>query len=377
MMVYFDYNSTTPVSKEVLKAMLPYFTQDFGNSSSATHPFGWKARAAVENAREQVAQFINAETSEITFTSGATEAINLAIKGIYKAYQSKGNHIITCKTEHKAVLDVCAYLEEYEGAKITYLNVDFEGRIDLDELNEAFTQQTILVSIMAANNETGVIQDIEKIAAITHQHDAILFSDTTQMAGKLALDVNELGIDACCISGHKLYAPKGVGALYLRRKNPRVSIIPLLHGGGHENGKRSGSLNVPGIVALGKACEIANKNYWDDSTEVSKLRAYLEHQLLEIPNLRINGSTRYRLYNTSNLYFPLLKDGTSLFSVIKNQYAVSLGSACNSSNNEPSHVLKAMGIIDQDARNCIRISFGNKSQKEDVVKLCELILSLY
>jgi len=377
MMVYFDYNSTTPVSEEVLKAMLPYFTKDFGNSSSATHPFGWKAQAAVENAREQVAQFINAEASEIIFTSGATEAINLAIKGIYKAYQSKGSHIITCKTEHKAVLDVCNYLEEYEGAKITYLNVDFEGRIDLDELNEAFTQQTILVSIMAANNETGVIQDIVKIAAITHQHDAILFSDTTQMAGKLALDVNDLGIDACCISGHKLYAPKGVGALYLRRKNPRVSIIPLLHGGGHENGKRSGSLNVPGIVALGKACEIANKNYWDDSTEVSKLRAYLEHQLLEIPNLRINGSTRYRLYNTSNLYFPLLKDGTSLFLVIKNQYAVSLGSSCNSSNNQPSHVLKAMGINDQDARNCIRFSFGNKSQKEDVVKLCELILSLY
>jgi cysteine desulfurase len=377
MMVYFDYNSTTPVSEEVLKAMLPYFTKDFGNSSSATHPFGWKAQAAVENAREQVAQFINAEASEIIFTSGATEAINLAIKGIYKAYQSKGSHIITCKTEHKAVLDVCNYLEEYEGAKITYLNVDFEGRIDLDELNEAFTQQTILVSIMAANNETGVIPDIVKIAAITHQHDAILFSDTTQMAGKLALDVNDLGIDACCISGHKLYAPKGVGALYLRRKNPRVSIIPLLHGGGHENGKRSGSLNVPGIVALGKACEIANKNYWDDSTEVSKLRAYLEHQLLEIPNLRINGSTRYRLYNTSNLYFPLLKDGTSLFLVIKNQYAVSLGSSCNSSNNQPSHVLKAMGINDQDARNCIRFSFGNKSQKEDVVKLCELILSLY
>lgn len=376
-MVYLDYNSTTPVSEEVLQAMLPYFTQDFGNSSSTTHPYGWKAQAAVDNAREQVAQFINAEASEITFTSGATEAINIAIKGIYKAYQSKGNHIITCKTEHKAVLDVCAYLEEYEGAKITYLNVDFEGRIDLDELQEAFTAQTILVSIMAANNETGVIQDIEKIAAITHQHDAILFSDTTQMAGKLALDVNELGIDACCISGHKLYAPKGVGALYLRRKNPRVSVIPLLHGGGHENGKRSGSLNVPGIVALGKACELATVSYWDDSTEVSKLRAYLEHQLLEIPELRINGSTRYRLYNTSNLYFPTLKDGSSLFSVIKNQYAVSLGSACNSANSEPSHVLRAMGISEQDAKNCIRFSFGKKSQKEEVIELCKLILSLY
>jgi cysteine desulfurase len=376
-MVYLDYNSTTPVSEEVLQAMLPFFTQDFGNSSSTTHPYGWKAQAAVDNAREQVAQFINAEASEITFTSGATEAINLAIKGIYKAYQSKGNHIITCKTEHKAVLDVCAYLEEYEGAKITYLNVDFEGRIDLDELQEAFTAHTILVSIMAANNETGVIQDIEKIAAITHQHNAILFSDTTQMAGKLALDVNELGIDACCISGHKLYAPKGVGALYLRRKNPRVNCIPLIHGGRHENGKRSGSLNVPGIVALGKACELSRQNYWDISMEVSKLRAYLEHQLLDIPELRINGSTRYRLYNTSNLYLPPLKDGSSLFSVIKLKYAVSLGSACNSANREASHVLSSMGITSEEAKHCIRFSFGKNSQKEDVEKLCEFILSQY
>lgn len=376
-MVYLDYNATTPVSDEVLEAMLPYFTEYFGNSSSTTHEFGWKAQAGVEKARAQVANFIGAEASEITFTSGATEAINMAIKGIFRAYQTKGKHIITCQTEHKAVLDVCAYLEEYEGAKISYLAVDREGRIDLDDLKNAFTPETILVAIMAANNETGVIQDLENISAITHQHEAIFFSDTTQMAGKLSLDVNELGIDACCISGHKLYAPKGVGALYLRRKNPRVSIIPLIHGGGHENGKRSGSLNVPGIVALGKACELAAKNYWDLSTEVSKLRAYLEHQLLEIPDLRINGSTRYRLYNTSNLYFPPLKDGSSLFSVIKLKYAVSLGSACNSANNEASHVLTAMRITSEDAKHCIRFSFGKNSQKEDVEKLCEFILSQY
>ena len=219
------------------------------------------------------------------FTSGSTEAINIALKGVFEAYKSKGNHIITCKTEHKAVLDTCAYLEE-QGASITYLGVDREGRIDLDELNNSFTPKTILVAIMAANNETGVIQDLERISEITHQHNALFFSDTTQMAGKLPIDVNELGIDLCCISAHKLYGPKGIGALYVRRKDPRVSLIPLLHGGGHENGKRSGTLNVPGIVGLGKACEIAQKEFWDNNGHISKVRGYIEHQLLEIPGFK-------------------------------------------------------------------------------------------
>lgn len=375
-MVYLDYNSTTPVDERVLAEMLPFFTQHFGNASSNTHPLGWYAKGAVDKARQQVADFIGAESSEIVFTSGATEAINLALKGVFEAYQTKGNHIITCKTEHKAVLDTCEYLQE-KGALITYLNVDREGRIDLDELKNSFTDKTILVSVMAANNETGVLQDLEKIAEITHQNDAIFFSDTTQMAGKLPIDVNEMGLDMCCISAHKLYGPKGIGVLYVRRKNPRVNLTPLFHGGGHENNKRSGTLNVTGIVGLGKACEIAQAEFWDNNMHISKVRGYLEHQLLEIPDLTINGSTKYRLYNTSNLYFPKLKDGSTVFSHIKNNYAVSLGSACTSAQAKPSHVLMTMGLNKEESENCIRFSFGKKSQKEEVEKLAELILSLY
>lgn len=375
-MVYLDYNSTTPVDERVITEMLPFFTEHFGNAASNTHALGWFAQGAVEKARKQVSDFIGAEPSEIVFTSGSTEAINLAIKGVYEAYQTKGNHIITCKTEHKAVLDVCAYLEE-KGATVTYLNVDFEGRIDLDELKNSFTDKTILVAIMAANNETGVIQDIEKIAEITHEHNAILFSDTTQMAGKLPINVNDMGVDLCCISAHKLYGPKGVGALYVRRKNPRVNLIPIIHGGGHENGKRSGTLNVTGIVGLGKACEIATNEFWDNNMNISKLRGFLEHQLLEIPGLRINGSTRYRLYNTSNLFFPPLANSESLFSVIKNKYAVSLGSACTSANAEPSHVLTAMGFDLSEVKNSIRFSFGKQNDLEQIKALIKIILNHY
>lgn len=375
-MIYLDYNATTPVDERVLAEMLPYFTEHFGNASSNTHQYGWYAQGAIEKARQQVANFIGAESSEIVFTSGSTESINTAIKGVFEAYQSKGNHIITCKTEHKAVLDVCAYLEE-KGANVTYLNVDAQGRIDLEDLKNSFTDKTILVAIMAANNETGVIQDLESISKITHEHNAILFSDTTQLAGKLHLDVNELGVDLCCISAHKLYGPKGVGALYVRRKNPRVNFIPLIHGGGHENGKRSGTLNVTGIVGLGKACKIAQSEFWDNNTHTSKLRGHLEHQLLEIEGLRINGSTRYRLYNTSNLYFPPLKDGSSVFSKIKNDYAVSLGSACTSAHQEPSHVLMAMGLTKFEAENSIRFSLSKQTSMENIENLVKLILSLY
>ena len=375
-MVYLDYNSTTPVDERVMAEMLPFFTEHFGNAASNTHALGWYAQGAVEKARKQVSDFIGSEPSEIVFTSGSTEAINLAIKGVYEAYQTKGNHIITCKTEHKAVLDVCASLEE-KGANVTYLDVDYEGRIDVDDLKNSFTDKTILVAIMAANNETGVIQDIEKIAEITHEHNAILFSDTTQMAGKLPVNVNDIGVDLCCISAHKLYGPKGVGALYVRRKNPRVNLIPIIHGGGHENGKRSGTLNVTGIVGLGKACEIATNEFWDNNMNISKLRGFLEHQLLEIPGLRINGSTRYRLYNTSNLFFPPLANGESLFSLIKNQYAVSLGSACSSANAEPSHVLTAMGFDLSEVKNSIRFSFGKQNDLEQIKALIKIILNHY
>lgn len=375
-MTYLDYNATTPVDERVLAEMLPYFTEHFGNASSTTHAFGWHAQGAIEKAREQVAKFIGAESSEIVFTSGSTEAINLAIKGVFEAYQTKGNHIVSCKTEHKAVLDTLAYLEE-KGAQVTYLDVDREGRIDCDELNNVITNSTILVCIMAANNETGVLQDLEKIGAICKTKETLFFSDTTQQAGKLPIDVNDMNLDLCCISSHKLYGPKGVGALYVRRKNPRVSLIPLMHGGGHEKGKRSGSLNVPGIVGFGAACELASKEFWDSNMHISKLRGFLEHQLLEIPALLINGSTRYRLYNTSNLYFPITNNGNTVFSEIKNNYAVSLGSACTSGNSEPSHVLTAMGFEEKDAANCIRFSLGSKNTLEEIQLLVARILKLY
>ena len=375
-MTYLDYNATTPVDERVLAEMLPFFIKNFGNAHSSTHEFGWYANGAIEKARQQVADFIEAEPTEIIFTSGATEGINMALKGIFEAYKSKGNHIITTQTEHKAVLDTCDYLKEH-GVEITYLKVDREGRIDLDELKASFTPKTILVSIIAANNETGVIQDLEKISEIIHQHEAIFFTDTTQLAGKLPIDVNEMGIDVCCMSGHKLFAPKGVGALYVRRKNPRVNLIPLFHGGSQEHGKRSGTLNVPSIVGLGKACEIAKADFWENNAHISKIRGYLEHQLLEVPELRINGSTRYRLYNTANIYFPKLKNGDRIFSHLKSKYAVSLGSACTSATTETSHVLKAMGLSKEEAENCIRFSLSAYNTKEEMEGLVNFIFELY
>jgi cysteine desulfurase len=375
-LTYLDYNATTPVDERVLAEMLPFFIKNFGNAHSSTHEFGWYANGAIEKARQQVADFIEAEPSEIIFTSGATEGINMALKGIFEAYKSKGNHIITTQTEHKAVLDTCDYLKEH-GVEITYLKVDREGRIDLDELKASFTSKTILVSIIAANNETGVLQDLEKISEMTHQHEALFFSDTTQLAGKLPIDVNDMGIDVCCISGHKLFAPKGVGALYVRRKNPRVNLIPLFHGGSQEHGKRSGTLNVTSIVGLGKACEIAKADFWENNAHISKIRGYLEHQLLEVPELRINGSTRYRLYNTANIYFPKLKNGDRIFSHLKSKYAVSLGSACSSATTETSHVLKAMGLSKEEAENCIRFSLSAYNTKEEMEGLVNFIFELY
>ena len=375
-MTYLDYNATTPVDERVLAEMLPFFSKHFGNAHSSTHEFGWYANGAIEKARQQVANLIEAEPSEIIFTSGATEGINMALKGIFEAYKSKGSHIITTQTEHKAVLDTCDYLKEL-GAEITYLKVDREGRIDLDELKASFTSKTILVSIIAANNETGVLQDLEKISEMTHQHETLFFSDTTQLAGKLPIDVNDMGIDVCCISGHKLFAPKGVGALYVRRKNPRVNLIPLFHGGSQEHGKRSGTLNVPSIVGLGKACEIAKADFWENNAHISKIRGYLEHQLLEVPELRINGSTRYRLYNTANIYFPKLKNRDRIFSHLKSKYAVSLGSACTSVTTETSHVLKAMGLSKEEAENCIRFSLSAYNTKEEMEGLVNFIFELY
>ena len=371
-LIYFDNNATTKVDERVLETMMPYFSQHYGNASSKLHEAGWIAEAAVEKARQQVADLIGAEPNEIIFTSGATEAINTAIKGIFKAYRTKGNHIITVCTEHKAVLDTCEFLKG-EGAEITYLNVDKEGLIDLDELKSAIKPTTILISVMTANNETGVIQSLEEISAVSKSSNIIFFSDATQFIGKSQLNVNDTGIDCLSLSAHKFYGPKGIGALYLRRKNPRVNIVSLLHGGAQENNHRAGTLNVPLIVGLGKACEMAQKEMWDNNTEVSKLRAYFEHQLLEIDGLRINGSTRSRLYNTSNITFPASLN----MKILLKRYAFSSGSACASGTTEPSHVLKAMGISDCEIKNSYRFSFSKSNNLDEVKMLLKDIFSSF
>lgn len=369
--IYFDNNATTRVDDEVLEAMLPYFTNSYGNASSRLHLYGWQAEAAVEKAKLQIASFINCEPNELVFTSGATESINLALKGIYDVYRSKGDHIITVKTEHKAVLDVCVALEK-KGARVTYLNVDREGRIDLDELGSNFTDKTILVSVMAANNETGVLQDIEKIGQLCSERNVIFFTDATQYIGKMRCDVNEHNIHCMALSAHKFHGPKGIGALYIRRKDPRVNMLAQIEGGGHQNNLRSGTLNVPGIVALGKACEVAQRDYWDISTKISKIKNYFEHQLLEIKGITINGTTRERLYTTSNITFPEDLNIRSLLS----KFAFSSGSACSSSSAETSHVLKAMGVSDVEAKNTYRFSFSKYNELEEVKHFLEQITKI-
>lgn len=361
--VYFDNNASTKTDDRVVEVMMPFFTSNYGNASSRMHVFGWQAEAAVEKAREQIASLIACETSEIIFTSGATEAVNMAIIGIFRSYKAKGNHIITVKTEHKAVLDTCAYLTDYENAEITYLNVDKEGLIDVDELNAAIKPTTVLISIMAANNETGVIQPIEKISEIANQHHVVFFSDATQYVGKLNCNVIESGIHCLSLSAHKFYGPKGIGALYIRRKNPKVNLQPLFFGGGQESGKRPGTLNVPLIAGFGKAAELARLEIWDNNTHVSRLRNHFEHNLLDINGLIINGSTKNRLYNTSNITFP--RPLQNMAQLLKN-FAFSSGSACSSALAEPSHVLSAMGLSNQDIKNTYRFSFGKYNTLNEV-----------
>jgi cysteine desulfurase len=369
--IYLDYNATTPVDERVMQEMLPYFTTHFGNAASKTHALGWQAEASVDKARKQIASFINCEEGELVFTSGSTESCNLAIKGVFEKYKTKGNHIITVATEHKAVLDTCAALEK-QGATITYLSVSPEGLIDLDELKNSITDKTILVCVMLANNETGVIQPIEQIAEIVHAHKSILFCDATQAAGKMMLDVNELGVDLLCLSAHKFYGPKGIGALYVRRKNPRVVLQAQIDGGGHEHGLRSGTLNVPAIVGFGKACEIAQSEIWDNNTKLSALRAKIEHQLLDIEGVRINGSTRYRLYNTANICFSGIK-ADSLISKLNYKLCVAAGSACTSALAQPSHVLKAMGLSEADCYSSIRFSLGKYNTEQEIETTISLI----
>lgn len=369
-LIYLDHNSTTPVDSRVLEAMLPFFSHEFGNAASRTHRFGWYAAQAVESARERVAEWLGCEPQEVFFTSGATESINTAIKGVAQAYASKGKHIITVQTEHKAVLDTCTALQE-QGYEISQLHVDREGKIDLHELKSLLRNDTILVAVMLANNETGTLQDLAAIAELVHANQSILFSDTTQAFGKMRVDVNELGIDCCCISAHKAGGPKGAGALYIRRKSPRVTVLPLLHGGGHERGIRSGTLNVPGIAALGKAAELAINETWDRATHLSAWRTRLEQYITEDDRGFINGSVKDRLPNTSNIMLRGIKADKLIMQLP--DIALSTGSACTSALPEPSHVLRAMGLSTGEALASIRISLGHTTTEAETIRAREAI----
>jgi cysteine desulfurase len=362
--VYFDNHATTPVDPRVLEAMLPYFTEKFGNAASRNHEFGWRAEEAVENARAQIARLINAHPKEIVFTSGATESDNLAIKGVAETHRHKGNHIITQVTEHKAVLDSCKRLES-SGYEITYLPVDRDGLIDPDDLAKAITPKTILISIMYANNEIGVIQPIGQIGRIAKKSNVLFHVDAVQAIGKIPVDVQEDGIDLLSISAHKLYGPKGVGALYVRRKNPRVQIAPMIDGGGHERGMRSGTLNVPGIVGLGKACELCQREMAAEAARLGQLRDKLKNALESgLDNTAVNGSLTHRLPNNLNISFAYV-EGESLLMGI-NDVAVSSGSACTSAAIEPSYVLRALGVSDDLAHSSIRFGLGRFNTEEEV-----------
>jgi cysteine desulfurase len=361
--IYLDNNATTPMDPRVLEAMIPYFTQKFGNAASRNHAFGWAAEEAIDYGREQVAKLIGATEKEIIFTSGATEADNLAIKGVYEMYKDKGNHIITCVTEHKAVLDACKHLEK-QGASVTYLPVKEDGLIDLEVFEQAFTDKTILVSIMYGNNEMGVIQPIKELSAITHKHGALFFTDATQAAGKIPVDVNADGIDLLAFSAHKMYGPKGVGALYVRRKNPRVKVTSQMDGGGHERGMRSGTLNVPGIVGFGKACEICRLEMDEEAKRLSALRDKLESGLTVLEESYVNGNVEHRLPHVANISFKYV-EGEGLMMAMKDM-AVSSGSACTSASLEPSYVLKALGLSDDLAHSSIRFGLGRFTTEEEI-----------
>jgi cysteine desulfurase len=362
--IYMDHHATTPVDRRVLEVMLPYFTEQFGNAASRNHAFGWAAEEAVENARAQVAALMGAHPKEVIFTSGATESDNLMIKGVADAYSEKGNHIITQVTEHKAVLDACHRLEK-QGCEVTYLPVQKDGRIDLEGLRSAITAKTILVVIMYANNEIGVIQPIAEIGNIAKEYGILFAVDAAQATGKVPIDVQHDNVDLLALSGHKMYGPKGVGALYVRRQNPRVQISAMLDGGGHERGMRSGTLNVPGIVGLGKACEIARQEMAEESARVSALRNRLWSALESgLDEIQVNGSWEHRLPNNLNVSFGYV-DGESLLMGI-NDLAVSTGSACTSATLQPSYVLKALGVDEELAHSSIRFGLGRFTTAEEV-----------
>ena len=362
--IYLDHNATTPCDPRVVEAMIPYFTNEFGNAASRNHPFGWHAEGAVDNAREQVAKLIGADPKEIIFTSGATEGDNLALKGVFEMYASKGNHIITCNIEHKAVLDTCKHLEK-EGADITYLKINADGLIDLKELEAAFKPTTILVAIMYANNEIGTVMPMKEISDMAKKRGVLVFSDATQAVGKIPVDVNKDGIDLMALTAHKMYGPKGVGALYVRRKNPRVKVTAQIDGGGHERGMRSGTLNVPGIVGFGKACELCMQEMEQDAKRLSALRDKLENALLKLEEAYVNGSKQHRLPHVSNISFKYV-EGEGLMMGFNKDIAVSSGSACTSASLEPSYVLKALGLGDDLAHSSLRFGLGRFTTEDQI-----------
>ncbi len=363
--IYLDNNSTTPCDPRVVETMVPYFYEHHGNAASRNHPFGWEAEEAVDYAREQVAKLINVDPKEIIFTSGATEGDNLALKGVYEMYSRKGNHIITPKTEHKAVLDTCKRLEK-QGAEVTYLDVKPDGLIDLAELEAAIKPNTIMVSVMWANNETGVIQPMKEIGEICAKHGVLFFSDATQAVGKIKTHPKELGVHLMAFTAHKMYGPKGVGALYVSRKNPRVKVTAQMDGGGHERGMRSGTLNVPGIVGFGKAAEIALQEMEQDAARLSQLRDKLEKAMFnELEEVYVNGNVNHRMPHVTNISFKHV-EGEGLMMTFNQEIALSSGSACTSASLEPSYVLVALGLGDDLAHSSLRFSLGRFTTEEDV-----------
>ena len=362
--IYLDYNATTPVGKQVLEKMLPFFSETFGNSASRSHLFGWTAQEAVENAREQVATLLNVESKEIIFMSGATEANNLAIKGLFENNYPKKNHIITVQTEHKAILDVCFHLEKL-GAKITYLQPDSTGLITIEQVEKAITPDTFLISVMYANNEIGTIQPIQEIGELAKKHEILFHTDATQAVGKIEIDVQNDQIDLLSLSGHKLYGPKGVGALFIRKNSKASKLIAQMNGGKHERGFRSGTLNVTGIVGLGEACEVAKKELDSDYQQLTILRDKLENGIIQnIADVKVNGNTEHRLPNLTNISFGGV-DGENLLMSFRD-IAVSSGSACTSASVEPSYVLKALGLTDDLAYASIRFSLGKFTTEEEI-----------
>jgi cysteine desulfurase len=372
--IYLDYQATTPVDPRVLDAMLPYFNERFGNAASRSHKFGWDAEAAVETAREQVAALIGASAKEIAFTSGSTEAINLALKGAAEMYADKGRHIITSQAEHKAVLDTCKHLEK-EGFEVTYLQPDRTGRVEVAAVERALRPDTILVALMWANNEVGTLNPVREIGAVCHARGVLFFSDATQAAGKIPVDVEADHVDLACLSAHKIYGPKGVGAIYVRRRNPRVRIVAQMDGGGHERGLRSGTLNVPSIVGFGEACRLAKEELAAEAARTSELRDYLQRRIeASLDEVHVNGNLEHRLPNCLNISFAYV-EGESLLMGINEIAAVSSGSACTSASLEPSHVLRAMAVGDELAHSSIRFGIGRFTTREELDVVAERVIS--